>query len=132
ELLEAHRILKPGGRLIVDFPRFWVPEGRHHWWPVQHLWMLDAEQLVELLERVGFTVASVEDPISGLPSRIRVEAVKPEAARARLLLLPGIGDIYWVAVKLAGWSAAYRPQVAIWNFDGRPRSLEYVRRIPFF
>lgn len=53
----------------------------------------------------------------------------------KLLLLPGMGDIYWVTVALQSFIQTHapgeRPEVWIWDFDGRKRSLEYVERIPF-
>lgn len=53
---------------------------------------------------------------------------------ARLLVLPGIGDIYWVAVQLRSFcerEGLGTPEVHVWDFDGRRRSLGYVERIPF-
>lgn len=52
----------------------------------------------------------------------------------RILVIPGIGDIHWVALKLRSFCQVYGitdPEVWVWNFDGRPRSLDYVRRLPF-
>lgn len=53
----------------------------------------------------------------------------------KLLVIPGIGDIHWVALKLQAFIARYcpgqRPEVWIWDFDGRRRSAEFVRRLPF-
>lgn len=53
----------------------------------------------------------------------------------RILVLPGLGDIYWVAVGLQSFlqrqGVVDRPELWIWDFDGRPRALDYVSRIPF-
>lgn len=53
----------------------------------------------------------------------------------RILVIPGIGDIHWVALKLESFIARHcpgeRPEVFIWNFDGRPRSQAFVERLPF-
>lgn len=53
----------------------------------------------------------------------------------RILVIPGLGDIHWVALKLQSFIRHHGltepPEVHIWNFDGRPRSLDFVRRIPF-
>lgn len=52
----------------------------------------------------------------------------------RILVLPGIGDIYWVMVTLQDFCRQNNlgtPEVWVWDFDGRRRSLEYVERIPF-
>lgn len=53
----------------------------------------------------------------------------------RILVIPGLGDIHWVALKLQSFIETHcpgeRPEVFIWNFDGRPRSAEFVQRLPF-
>jgi hypothetical protein len=51
----------------------------------------------------------------------------------RLLLPPGLGDIHWVALKLRAWLEREDADARVWvlNHDGRPRGLEYVRRLPF-
>lgn len=53
----------------------------------------------------------------------------------RILVLPGIGDIYWTMVALPAllerWGETEPPEVWVWDFDGRRRSLEYVERVPF-
>lgn len=53
----------------------------------------------------------------------------------KILLLPGMGDIYWCAVALQSFIKRHCPgeipDVFVWDFDGRKRSLEYVERIPF-
>jgi hypothetical protein len=52
-----------------------------------------------------------------------------------ILMLPGMGDIYWVMIFLQDFLKQKQiedpPDVYIWNFDERPRSLEYVEKIPF-
>lgn len=50
----------------------------------------------------------------------------------RILLLPGLGDIHWVLLKLKGFLGDdVIPEIDIWDFDGRPRSIEYLDRIPW-
>ena len=53
----------------------------------------------------------------------------------RILTIPGIGDIHWVMLKMESWIAkncpGEKPEIHIWNFDGRPRSADFVKRIPF-
>jgi SAM-dependent methyltransferase len=129
ELKEARRILKIGGRLIVDFPRFYAPEGQHHWRPIQHLWMLTPDQLVKTIQDAGFTVSETTNPI---PSKVVVDCISTREYGPKVLLIPGMGDIYWVAVKIHQWAKEKLPRVYIWNFDKRPRSDDYVPRIPFF
>ena len=52
----------------------------------------------------------------------------------KILVLPGMGDILWVATFLQSFIATHDlgvPEVYVWDLDGRKRSLEYVERIPF-
>lgn len=53
----------------------------------------------------------------------------------RILVIPGLGDIHWVMLKMESWIAqncpGEKPEIWIWNFDNRPRSHEFVERIPF-
>lgn len=53
--------------------------------------------------------------------------------RLRILLVPGIGDAHWVVLKLESFLAAKNAtaDVWVWDFDGRPRSVPYLDRIPF-
>ncbi len=53
--------------------------------------------------------------------------------KIRILLWPGLGDQHWCLLKLQGMLATpdQKPDVYIWNFDGRPRTLEFLERIPF-
>ena len=53
----------------------------------------------------------------------------------KILVIPGIGDIHWVLLKMESFikknCKGEIPEVWVWNFDGRPRSGEYIERIPF-
>lgn len=72
-LTELHRIMKLDGVLIIDYPHFWVPEGYHHWKPVEHLWFQTLEQLTGLLTQYGFETIEVTYPI---PSKFVVYCKK--------------------------------------------------------
>ena len=65
ELKEIHRILTDSGVLILDMPNFWVESGKHHWRPIQHLWLFEEPQLLKLLEQLGFKLVGRDDPIPG-------------------------------------------------------------------
>lgn len=54
----------------------------------------------------------------------------------KLLLLPGLGDVHWVFLKLQDWLAKQgpdwsMPEVSIWNLDARPRTLDYLDLVPW-
>lgn len=53
----------------------------------------------------------------------------------RILLLPGLGDVHWVLLKLRSWLARMGwnevPELHIWNIDGRPRTVAYFDFIPW-
>jgi hypothetical protein len=54
----------------------------------------------------------------------------------RILLLPGLGDVHWVFLKLQDWLRQQgpeweMPEISIWNIDNRPRTLEYLQFIPW-
>jgi 2-polyprenyl-3-methyl-5-hydroxy-6-metoxy-1,4-benzoquinol methylase len=66
-LKEIKRILKPGAFMILDLPNYFVPEGVHHWRPVQHLWFFNEEQTKQLIEENGFQLLAIKEPI---PSKI--------------------------------------------------------------
>lgn len=129
-LLEMRRLLKPGGRLIVDFPRFWHEKGLHHWKPVEHLWMFTEEQLVALLAETGFVTPVWSNPI---PSKFVVWTERIVEQRPQILVPAGIGDAYWVLVKLRGFlrkKGLGLPDV--WVQENGPKRTEpFLRTIPF-
>jgi hypothetical protein len=53
----------------------------------------------------------------------------------KILTIPGIGDIHWVMLKLESFIEKNCPnevpEIYVWNFDKRPRSEDFVKRIPF-
>lgn len=53
----------------------------------------------------------------------------------KILVIPGLGDIHWVMLKMESWieqnCPGEKPEVWIWNLDNRPRSQDFVERIPF-
>jgi len=73
ELQEMHRILPVNGVLILDMPNYFVDCGKHHWRPIEHLWIFSEEQTCKLVNKNGFRTLAVDKPI---PSKYVVYAVK--------------------------------------------------------
>jgi SAM-dependent methyltransferase len=125
--------LKDQGLLVIDWPDYFDPAGRHHWRPIQHLWYPTNDQLINFVEYHGFEMFYETNPIPG--KRVfHFRHRKRAGTSARFLMLPGMGDIYWVMIKMQDFMKQHRIQKAtvdIWDFDDRPRSIEYVERIPF-
>lgn len=131
-LREIRRILKRPGKLIIDFPRFHHPEGRHHWKQVEHLWMLTEEQLVELVKACGFHVWG--PPHNPIPSKVVVVAEPTPEKRPQVLVPAGIGDSYWVMTKLPGFLRHHgflqQPDVWVQDAGGPKRTQPFLRNLP--
>lgn len=129
-LKEARRVLRRPGKLIVDFPNFHVPEGRHHWKKIEHLWMFTTAQLIDVLEKAGFEEPAISYPI---PSKVVVEVSKTPEKRAQILVPPGIGDAYWSMVKLPGYLQLndLNPIADVWVQDsgGPKRTIPFLRNL---
>ena len=128
----AH-VLRPGGMLIIDFPDFFDSAGQHHWRPIQHLWYLTQPQLTDLVVKHGFILESIDQPIPG-KKVYYFRSVKQLPKPTRILMLPGMGDIYWTMIKMQDFfrkNQISNPVIDIWNFDDRPRCQDYIERIPF-
>lgn len=98
-LAHAWRVLKPNGLFILDWPNAHSRHGRHHYRPVEHIWYLSPERLERLIREAGYELLSMRQPI---PAKILMMCRKIERRQRTgvVLLPPGIGDIYWAAVKL--------------------------------
>lgn len=54
----------------------------------------------------------------------------------KILVMPGLGDIHWILLKLQDWLASRgpewaMPEVSIWDIDNRPRSIDYFDYVPW-
>lgn len=133
-LQETARVCRPGGTLILDFPRFWHESGRHHWKAVQHLWMFTEQELLRLLAESGFVVRQLLHPIA---SKIVIYATRKTETRLQILTPAGIGDTYWSLVKLPGLLRSLQrtgEMTDVWVQDsGGPKRTEpFVRTLPDF
>lgn len=129
-LQEVRRILRPGGTLIIDFPRFHHESGRHHWRLTEHLWYLREDQLKALIEQAGFTVGTLEHP---LPSKVVVKATRGADTRPQIMVPGGIGDAYWVLTKLPGFLRVHGLGLPdVWAESTRlNRSQPFLQTVPW-
>ena len=64
-LQKVYSLLEDSGVLILDLPDYFVPEGKHHWKYIEHLWFFSKDQLADILKANGFTVDQISAPIPG-------------------------------------------------------------------
>lgn len=132
-LQEAIRILKYGGHLIVDLPDFYSSDGKHHWKKVEHLWYWQSAEFSRMLESLKMKYVKMETPVAGKFTMYFQKMAQPKPAT--ILVPPGIGDIYWVFVKLRSFLKVHNisepPVIYIDSPDDRKRSEDFVRAVPF-
>lgn len=129
-LKEIVRVLKPEGRLFLDFPLFHHPAGRHHWKTVEHIWLLDEHHLMKMVDSCGFDIARTWHPIE---SKVVVSAKARPKRRISVLLPPGIGDSYWTLTKVPGLLKREGADIAdVYIQDMNPRRTDpYIRNVSF-
>jgi SAM-dependent methyltransferase len=128
---EIARIVKPGGSLIIDVPDFFSPDAKHHWKTTEHIWLYRQTDVEYLIVSAGFVIERVDRPI---PGKMVFYATRLGRLPVRILVPPGIGDIYWVFTKLRAFCEAKGigvPEIWIDAPDDKKRSEEFVRRVPF-
>ena len=64
-LSQVNCILKDNGLLILDLPDFFVEEGLHHWKYIEHLWFFSKDQIIDILNKRGFSLITYDQPIPG-------------------------------------------------------------------
>jgi len=103
----------------------------HHWKLVEHLWLWDEAQLQSVLRDAGF---EVEESYYPIPSKFTVIAGAPRRERKRILVPSGIGDAYWVMVKLPGFlrehGIAVEPTIVVQDSGGPKRTEPYIKNLP--
>ena len=131
-LAEMFRVLKQKGCLRLEIPDF---NSKRHWKITEHLWMFNEGVIKNMLTDVGFTDVGFSHPIEG---KLLFKATKPKQERVKILVPPGIGDIYWSMTKIQSFCEVNKlgmPDVFIMSptslGGSKDRSIDYVRRIPF-
>ena len=112
-LEECHRILKPGGLLVVNYPDIgsWIARlmGRRWVFLISvHLYYFTRTTMTELLRRTGFEVADIRPHVQSLEAQYVLKRAEPVAGRlARGLggVLSGVGlghlhAPYWIGQTL--------------------------------
>jgi len=131
-LEESFRILKQKGTMILDLPDFFSESGKHHWKKTEHIWMFTKEQLSDILIAVGFVITKIKNPI---PGKLVFYCTKPKQKRIKILVPPGVGDVYWSLIKIKSFCEKHGygiPDVRISSQKvDRQRSIDYVKRCPF-
>lgn len=134
-LQEMHRVIKQGGKCIIDFPNFHVDAGKHHW-KLEHIWYFKFDDLKKLLNKVGFIVTGFKQPIE---SKLLFTCAKPDQDRKTILLPPGIGDSYWSLIKLP--ALIEREKIGIPDifvacnkekkYNGHKRAFPFIEMFPY-
>ncbi len=106
-LAECHRILKPGGLLVVNYPDIgsWIARlmGRRWVFLVSvHLYYFTRGTMSELLQRTGFEVTDIRPHVQWLESQYVLRRAEPLAGR----LARGLGAVM-SAVGLGQFHAPY-------------------------
>lgn len=131
QLNEMARVTRQGGTLFIEVPDFDAPEGRHHWRPIQHIWLLSPDRWIGLVEDCGLKVVAATKPI---PGKLLIMAEKPSVERLSVLLPPGIGDSLWSLVKLQSFLKVHGQDVCdvyVEKAGDRDRAGDFVKRLPF-
>ena len=136
-LKEIYRVLSPSGRCYIELPLFYHEDGKGHWKRVEHIWYFKPEQFETILKRCGFKDIKYIDKE---PTKIVFSITKPEQNRIKILLPPGVGDVYWPLVKLQSFlkNKGIVPPVDVAvavprakKFDSHERAFPFLEMFPF-
>ena len=131
---EISRIIKDNGLVCVDFPHFHSRKGKHHWKKMEHLWFFTEQQIISLFEDYGFKRTRVSEPVPGKLCLVFKKLKTPK--RVKILVPPGIGDVYWTLTKMQSFCQKHEidiPDVCVSSpkNDYKDHSEDYVRMFPF-
>lgn len=117
-LLESHRVLAPGGALVMDSPNRWITEAIG-WLHPQHTTELSVAEVVELVQLAGFDVENVRGVLLGYDRERHVflgvedESVQWEDRAALAADRPEESFVWWLTARRS---------------DREPRRAELVHR----
>ncbi|MCP4475389.1 MAG: methyltransferase domain-containing protein [Gammaproteobacteria bacterium] len=133
---EMFRVTKQNGACVVDFPDFFCEEGEHHW-KEEHIWFFSEKDLFVLFRKTGFVIEKIEKPIS---SKTVIYLKKPKQNRTKILVPPGMGDVYWSIVKMESFlkqrnlgkvADIYVACNKERHFDAHKRAFPFLKLFPF-
>lgn len=131
-LEEMHRITTQNGFCYIEFPLFFDPNGGEgHWKRYEHLWYFTPDQLKEMLIKTGF---EFDRAIDTGKTKLLFVVKKPTQTRIKLLLPPGIGDVYWPLVKTESFLKREGIKPPVDAYVAAPRSKKHdshLRAFPF-
>lgn len=130
-LREVFRVTDQNGTVFLELPLFFHPQGKDHWKRIEHLWYFTPSQFERLLKRVGFTEIQT---IPKEETKIVFSARKPSQSRVKLLLPPGVGDVYWPLVKTQAFLKREGITPPVEAYVAAPRAKKYdshARAFPF-
>jgi SAM-dependent methyltransferase len=136
-LIELFRVTDIGGICYIEIPLFFHKDAGPHWKRTEHIWYFTPEQLEALLIKIGFNVVgwvNTED------TKIMFFVTKPKQNRIKLLVPPGIGDVYWPLIKTESLlkREGITPPVDVYvacprakMYNSHARAFPYLEMIPF-
>lgn len=132
---EMYRVTKQEGLAVIEIPRFFYQSCNHHW-VSDHVWFLKEEQLEKILVDQGFEIIKLDHPIE---TKVVFICKKPIEKRSRILIPPGIGDVYWTMVKMESFLEKMQlglPDTTVMcpvklSYGHHNRSIDFLRLFPF-
>lgn len=128
---EIFRILAIGGDLIIEIPLFFHKNGAGHWKALEHLWYPTKKYFEKILTDTGFKISK---RFKFEETKISYVVTKPEQNRKKLLLPPGVGDVYWPLVKTQSFLEKEGVKGPVDVYVAAPRAKAYnshARSFPF-
>lgn len=135
-LREIARVTQPEGRVVIEIPNFFGPDGERHWKKNEHIWYFTPENFEQLICHEGLMISEFESPTE---SKFAFHLVRKRERRPKILVPPGIGDSYWSIVKMESFLQREKlllPDIYVASprdkeFDGHKRAFPFIEMFPF-